>query len=138
MDRVRAWNRHEASTINDRLLRGRASMRERLATQGKNLQIRVNQRITNMTDDEIASLSPRELVMMAQAGMKLELEARNIGEAEMAAGTLFDTPKFEITFLQSRPAEMVGVRLADGMTGYIPRPAVEQFRVDYPDAVVII
>jgi hypothetical protein len=46
-------------------------------------------------------------------------------------------PTFHIQSVESRPDGMVSVRLATGEAGYIPIARLEEFKQDYPDAIVI-
>jgi hypothetical protein len=133
--RVASWDRHEARTINERILLGTAEMRSRLVNQALSLQARAQARILRMSDTEIAALRPNEVVALMRAGSDIERRARDINPDELGFAPDIQ-PKFEISVI--RPGGMVGVQLADGRRGYIPPEAVPRFREENPDAVVIL
>jgi hypothetical protein len=133
--RAQAWDRHEARTINERILLGTAEMRSRMVNQALSLQARAQARILKMSDTEIAALRPNEVVALMRAGSDIERRARDIDPNELGFAPDIQ-PKFEITVI--RPGGMVGVQLADGRSGYIPHDSVERFRRENPDAVVIL
>ena len=133
-ERVQAWDRYEARVVNERVLLGTAEMRQRMVNQALGMQARAQSRILKMTDDDIASLKPGEVIALMRVSADMERKARDIPEAQFM---MFDKmPTFEVQII--RPgAGMVGVQLEDGRYGYIPEKHLERFREDHPEAVVI-
>jgi hypothetical protein len=133
-ERVQAFDRYEARNVNERVLLGTAEMRQRMVNQALGMQARAQSRILKMTDDDIASLRPSEVIALMRVAADMERKARDIPEAQFM---MFDKmPTFEIQVI--RPGlGMVGVQLEDGRYGYIPERNVERFRVDHPEATVV-
>jgi hypothetical protein len=133
-DRVQQFDRHEARAVNERVLLGTAEMRQRMVNQSLGMQARAQSRILKMTDDDIASLKPGEVIQLMRVAADMERKARDIPEAQFM---MFDKmPTFEVQVI--RPGiGMVGVQLEDGRYGYIPEKAMEQFRTDHPGAVIV-
>lgn len=133
-ERVQAFDRYEARTVNERVLLGTAEMRQRMVNQALGMQARAQSRILKMTDDDIAQLRPSEVIALMRVASDMERKARDIPEAQFM---MFDKmPTFEVQVI--RPGVgMVGVQLEDGRYGYIPERNVERFRADHPEAVVV-
>lgn len=135
--RVLLHDRHQARITNDRIFLGTADMRERIATQAVNMQHRVAKRILSMSDAEIAKLTPRECAALFNAARKAEMDARDIPEDQRGLSDVDQVPRFNVNFIVSKPDGMVSVRLATGEAGYIPKESIDQFKEEYPDAMVI-
>jgi hypothetical protein len=136
-NRVLLYNRQQARITNDRVWLGNADMRERIATQAVNMQHRVAKRVLSMTEAEIAKLSPRECVALFNAARRAEMDARDIPEDQRGFSETDQVPRFNVNFIISKPDGMVSVRLATGEAGYIPKESIDQFKEEYPDAMVI-
>jgi len=74
---------------------------------------------------------------MLKVGAANEAKARDIKPEEVEFDDAIIGPTFVIRFIPDVPPDMVGVRLADGNLGYIPRENLNWLLADYPDAVVI-
>ncbi len=135
--RIRAYSRHESRIVTDRLLAETASMRERQAIQGMNLQHRAAARVAKMSDAEIAKMSIREVAQLARLGTDIERRAREISQDELDQQEREDVPSFQVNFLHKVPEKMLSVRLPDGTVGYISEEARAEFEADYPEGVVI-
>ena len=134
--RTLAHDRHNARLINERVVLGTADMRQRMINQALAMQARAQMRILKMTDDEVAALKPTEIVALMRASADLERRAREVDEDEVGFEAEM-MPNFEIQIIS--PGEgMVGVQLADGRCGYIPRDQVDRFREENPTAIVIM
>jgi hypothetical protein len=133
-ERVQAFDRYEARSINERVLLGTAEMRSRMVNQALGMQARAQSRILKMTDEDIASLKPGEVIALMRVSADMERKARDIPEAQFM---MFDKmPTFEVQVI--RPGiGMVGVQLEDGRYGYIPEKAMDEFREDHPNAVIV-
>lgn len=136
--RLRAWNRHEARVVNERVVLGKAAQREKQIKIGSNLQVQALKKLTAMSPEEISKLSVNEMVALLKAGVEFETKARAVPQSELDASERYDVPAITVEFLEGKPDNMVPVRLADGTTGYIPALNVDAFKVEYPDAVVVI
>jgi hypothetical protein len=135
--RALLWDRHQARLMNEVVLLGTASMRQRLTNQAMNMQLRAAKKIHDMSDQEIAALTPAQSVAFFRAAATVEMAARKIPDSELDQAERDDAPTFNITFLQGRPEGMVSVRMRTGEVGYIPAERVAEFLVEYPDAVAI-
>jgi len=136
VERCRLWDAHEAQSLNAALLRGKVAMRQRMATQGADLQKRGYERVANMRREEIDDLSTAEACLLLKTGTEMERTARDIDEREAGFAPGLQPPVFTIQVI--RPgAGMVAVQI-NGRYGYIPKDQVERFRRENPDAVVIV
>jgi hypothetical protein len=136
-ERVLAFDRWQGRALNESLLSRKAEMRARQASTAEEIQRRVLQRIQNMTPAEIDSMPISQVVALFKAGTEVERKSRDIGRDELDAAQRDDTPTFVIEFVPGRPEGMVSVRMADGVTGYIPAENVEWFLSDHPGAIAI-
>lgn len=137
LNRILMHERWEQRKINERLAGGKAEMRERHARQAMNMQRQAAVKIAKMTDAEIAAMPVRDAVALFRAASKVENDSRNIPESDLDADARTTAPTFNIGFIPSLPEGMVSVRLASGEAGYIAMERVDDFKRDYPDAVVI-
>jgi hypothetical protein len=133
-ERAVAYDRHEARIVNEQIFLGTAEMRKRMVNQALGMQARAQQRIIKMSDEEIAELKPTEILGLMRVAADMERKARDIPEDQFAFA---DMPVFQIQVIQPGGEGMVGVQLADGRVGYIARSHVDEFRNDYPDALVL-
>jgi hypothetical protein len=133
--RCAAWDRHEARVTNERILLGTASMRERQTVLAMQLASRAQQRILRMTETEINTMRPSDIVALMRAAAEIERKAREIPEDELGSVSPDLAPSFVVQVI--RPGRgMVAVQL-DGRYGYIPEDQVERFKRDHPSGVVI-
>ena len=86
--RVLAWDRWESGEINRITAAGQAEMRERLARQARNIQARSAKRILDMTEQDIAALSPMQAAALLRISADIEMRARNI-DLDQAEGAPF-------------------------------------------------
>ena len=135
--RALMYDRHQARALNEAILAGKASMRQRLSQQAMNMQLRAATRIHNMTDAEIRALTPAQTVAFLRCSSEVEMKARNIPESEIDAAERDDAPTFNINFIPSRPEGMTAVRMRTGEAGYIPSERVDEFLAEFPDAVAV-
>lgn|SRR5882757_3872790 len=134
--RVWAWDRHEARDTNEKIIAGTAKMRERHIKQAMNMQIQAAKRINSMTDEEIKSLKPSDVVAIARLGAEMEMKARSVSPEEVAGAERDDAPVFQIHFTPVTPADMLPVQLGE-YRGFIPKDQRERFMADHPGGVVI-
>jgi hypothetical protein len=130
-DRVAAFDEYEAPIIDKRVILNKAKLRERQVNAALELQTKAVEGLSQMAGTD---LSPMEVCAFLKVSGEMvsgdDLEARGFPPD-------LKPPQFTIQVI--RPGhDMVGVRLADGRCGYIHADRVEDFRRDYPDAVVII
>jgi len=136
--RVAAWDAHEAQTINAEVLAGTAEMRRRQCQQALALQTRAQERVQNMSKEEIAALSPYELCLLMKTGAEMEKGARDIDPEQAGFPPNLPPPQFTIQIIvPSNEETHATVRLADGRTGWIPRKNLEWFQRENPDALVL-
>jgi hypothetical protein len=134
--RVLAYDRYEARITNERVILGTAGMRERMTVLAMQMQSRAQNRILKMSEQEIKSMRPADVVAIMRAAADIERKARSIPDEEMDHILPEFVPRFEIQVI--RPGrKMVGVQMGDGRYGYIPEENVERFRKDNPTAVII-
>jgi hypothetical protein len=134
LERVYAYDRHEARAVNEAVYLGTAEMRKRMVNQALGMQARAQQRIIKMTDEEIGQLKPTEILGLMRVAADMERKARDIPEDQFAFA---EVPSFEIQVIHPAGQGMVGVQMQDGRVGYIPLRRVDDFRRDYPDALVL-
>jgi len=134
--RAGAWDAYQSLAINERILRGSAEMRERQIRQALELQTKAYQRALKMTPEEIRQLTPAEMCLLFKTGTDIENRARDFLLERIGFSTNLQLPKFEIRIIQPG-ADMVPVRLPDGRAGYVPQRRLEDFRRDFPTAIVV-
>lgn len=138
VERARAYDQHQSRTIYEKLLLSSAAAREREMSTAQIMQARAAARFLRMSDAEVAQLSPLEAVAMARCASEIQNRAIDIDPTQSGFfAPDLKPPTFIIQIIQPA-AGMVGVQLGDGQYGYIPQDQVERFRLENPDAVVII
>ena len=131
--RVVAFDRYQSGVINERVLRGTASMRERQVMLAMQMQTQAQQRLLSMSDAELATMRPVDVCAVMRMASEMERQAREVPNTEELPEV---QPEFEVRIIRPNGAGMVAVNL-DGRYGWIPRDQVDRFRHDHPEAVII-
>lgn len=136
--RVLAYDRHAARITNERIILGTADMRQRNITLAQHVQQKAAMRILSMSDAEIKALTPAQTIAFFKAATDAEIKARMIPDSELLGADRDDAPTFVIQIMRGADEGQVGVRLPDGQAGYIAASEVERFKIDFPEAVILI
>jgi hypothetical protein len=135
VERAKAWDCYEAKVVNEKVLAGTASMRERQVALAMQMQARAQRRILTMTEAEVRAMTAGEVAVLMRASVDIERRARDVPKSERPEDPALQ-PVFNVQII-GPPKNVVAVQLGDGRYGYVAPEHVERFRRDFPDAVVL-